>query len=91
METTLTKETVAAWLVGWFEQKGPVPGDDLQAQLEVNYFDADLIDSLGVVMLIAEIEDRYDIAFNEQHFQERRFSTIGGLSEMIIELTGESR
>ena len=48
---------------------------------EVNYFDAGLINSLGIIDLIERIES---------HFQERRFSTIKGLSEIIHELQLET-
>jgi acyl carrier protein len=39
-----------------------------------------------VIELITEIEDHFRIRFSEAHFQERRFSTIGGLGALIGEL-----
>lgn len=78
----------AGWLLDWFKQRAPVtdntPGDDLQ----LNYFEAGLIDSLGVIEMIAEVENHFGIRFNEKHFQDRRFSTIHGLSELIAEVSG---
>ena len=75
------------WLLDWFEQRGSVPGGTLEDQLQVNYFEAGLVDSLGVIELITEVEDHFGIHFNERHFQDRRFSTIGGLSDVIAELS----
>ncbi|MDH4187791.1 MAG: phosphopantetheine-binding protein [Nitrospira sp.] len=77
----------ANWLLDWFRQKGPVPGGTVEEQLRVNYFEAKLIDSLTVINLILEIEKRFGIQFSPEDFQDRRFATIGGLSELITELS----
>ena len=53
----------------------------------MNYFEAGLIDSLGVIELITEVEGHWEIRFNEKHFQDRRFPTIKGLSDLIAELS----
>lgn len=81
----------ATWLLRWFEQRGTVPGTTPEEQLQVNYFDVQLIDSLGVIQLIAEVEEHFGISFHERHFQDRRFATIGGLSELIAELGAADR
>jgi len=75
------------WLVDWFEQRGPVPGNTPEEKLQVDYFESGLIDSFGVIELITEVEQYFKISFEERHFQERRFPIIGGLSELIAELT----
>jgi acyl carrier protein len=77
----------AKWLLNWFSQNSSIPVNPSEEQLEVNYFEAGLIDSLGVINLIVGIEEHFDIRFNERHFQDRRFSTIGGLSDIIQELS----
>lgn len=79
------------WLINWFKQKGDVPGNTIDDQLQVNYFETKLIDSLGVVELITELEDYFGIRFNEEHFQDRRFSIIGGLSDLVKELLNSNR
>lgn len=76
----------ARWLLDWFEQRGPVPGSNVEEQLQLNYFDVDLIDSLGAIELIVAVEEHFGIHFTQEHFQDRRFSTIGGLSDLIREL-----
>ncbi|MBI4308465.1 MAG: acyl carrier protein [Chloroflexi bacterium] len=59
-------------------------------QLKLNYFEAKLIDSLGVIELITEVEDHFGISFTDRDFQDRRFSTIGGLEEIIMERAGQA-
>ncbi|WP_456324637.1 acyl carrier protein [Desulfonauticus submarinus] len=81
------------WLLKWFEQRGQVPGETVEEKLKVNYFEAGLIDSFGVIEMISEIEEYFGINFSEKHFQERRFATIGGLKDIISELidTGKNK
>jgi D-alanine--poly(phosphoribitol) ligase subunit 2 len=76
----------ANWLLSWFKKKGTVPGAAPERQLEINYFDAQLVDSLGLIELIADVEKHFDIRFSQSQFQDRRFSTIGGLSDIVAEL-----
>lgn len=77
---------LGTWLVAWFTQRGPLPVDDAKTLQGLNYFEAGLIDSMGVIELIGDIEVNFGIQFNARHFQERRFATIGGLTEIIMEL-----
>ncbi len=84
---SLTEE--AQWLLDWFMQRGEVPGNTPEKQLEVNFFAEKLIDSLEVIELIMEIESHFGVAFSELHFQDRRFSTIGGLSVLVAELCNQ--
>lgn len=58
---------------------------------EMNYFQAGLIDSFGVIELIESIESEFNIKLTELNFQERRFSTIKGLAEIIHEIKQEER
>ena len=67
------------WLKDYFAAKTQLPND----VEEVNYFEVGLINSLGIIELIESIESHFDIKFDAMHFQERRFSTIKGLAEII--------
>ncbi|MBI4679321.1 MAG: hypothetical protein HY748_17235 [Elusimicrobia bacterium] len=82
----MTPPDVRPWLVAWFERKGQVAGSTLEEKIQTDYFAAGLIDSLGVVSLIADVEGAFSIRFSDRHYQERRFSTIGGLAEIVSEL-----
>lgn len=72
------------WLKNYFKAKTELP----QNVEEVNYFEVGLIDSLGVIELIEAIESHFSIKFTEMHFQERRFSTIKGLAQIIQQQKG---
>lgn len=76
----------SAFILSWFEARGPVPGASAAEKLKIDYFDAGLIDSLTVVELVAVIEEKYGVRFTDAHFQERRFATIGGVAEITREL-----
>jgi acyl carrier protein len=76
------------WVLNWFRRKlksGDVADEDL---LHWNYFEKGLIDSLGVIELVAEIETKYKIRFTDRHFQDRRFATVEGLAAIVAELVG---
>ena len=75
---------VQNWLISWFKNnKGVEERPDIH---NCNYFESGFIDSFGVVELIMEIESKYTIRFSQNHFQDRRFATIDGLAEIIMEL-----
>lgn len=76
----------AQWLVGWFTSLGSTPMGTPEQILATNYFEAELIDSMGVIALIGDAEAEFEIAFTELHFQDRRFAFIGGFSELVAEL-----
>lgn len=78
-------EAKIKWLKNWFYQrteKNEFP-DGIETK---NYFEAGLIDSFGIIELIEDIESEFNINFQENNFQDRRFSTIQGLAEIIEEL-----
>ncbi len=80
------KTNTQTWLLHWFEQRGPLKGATDEEKLQTNYFEAGLIDSFGVIELITAIETEFHIKFNENHFQDRRFSTLNGLNAIINEI-----
>lgn len=51
-----------------------------------SYFDLGLVDSFGIIELIEDVESEFSIQFTEDHFQERRFATIDGLTQIILEI-----
>jgi acyl carrier protein len=80
------KEQASEWLCDWFVSRRKFKGDILQLP-EMNYFDAGLLTSLEVIEFVSEIEDRFGVQFSEQDFQDPRFVTIAGLSELIADRT----
>jgi len=73
------------WLVRWFESNTEFVAEPA-VDPDLNYFERGLVDSMEVIELIEAIETHFDIRFNEDHFQDRRFSTIGGLAAIVTEL-----
>lgn len=72
---------IKVWLIKRFQGEGaPEP------ELSENYFEAGLIDSFGIILLIEDVEQEFGIQFTDTHFQDRRFSTINGLAEIINEI-----
>ena len=68
---------IEAWLQDWFAGRGARPKRD------ENYFEAEAVDSFGVIELIEAIETHFAFSFGATDFQDRRFATIAGLAEMI--------
>jgi len=71
-----------AWLKNFFAERAPLPPD----VETVNYFEAGLIESFGVIELIEAVERHFSVTFEPGHFEQRRFATIRGLAEIIEEL-----
>ena len=74
------------WLLEWLAGRGPLPKPRIADNLPLNYFEAGLIDSFGVIELITDIENEFGIRFNETHFQDRRFAVVSGLAKLVREL-----
>lgn len=70
------------WLKNYFSKKNILP-DSVE---KLNYYEAGLIDSLGTIELIETIESEFNIRFEQKNFQDRKFSTIIGLAEIIHQL-----
>lgn len=67
------------WLVKTFQEKS----GKSDINTENNFFEQGLIDSFDIIMLIEEIEQKFDIRFTDEDFQNRNFATISGLADII--------
>ena len=76
---------IEQWLVTWFSEKRPSPEGDLDAIRSLDFFAAGMIDSFGMVELVIEIEAEFGFQFSAEQFQDRRFPTISGLTQIITE------
>ena len=52
---------------------------------DADLFELGYVDSVGVVALVAWIEDRYRIALTEDDLFDERFATIEGIADIIAE------
>ena len=86
------KPDVREWVIDFFEKrKDGIPGNTLEGKLKVDFFSAGLLDSLDVVNLIVSIEQDFDVTLGPENMQDRRFCYIGGLSEIISEITDNTK
>ena len=76
---------IEIFLVKWFEEKGIPPEIDRTSLSTINIFDSGLISSLEVIFLISDLEENFSFRFSEEAFQDRRFNTISGISEIVSE------
>jgi acyl carrier protein len=83
----MKKEDVSSWIVNWFSSRGKLHCNAREA-LGIDYLQSGLLTSLEIVELVGEIEDRFGMQFSETEMQDPRFSTIGGLAELVTAALG---
>ena len=59
--------------------------------MDIDYFEAGWLTSMEVVEFITEIEQHFGMQFSDDDMQDRRFVTIAGLTELIVERSTQSR
>jgi acyl carrier protein len=74
------------WLIDYLQAHGPAAGDDPETLLDDNYFERELLDSLGIVQMIVGIEDSFGVTLETEHMQDPRFCTVRGLGAIIAEV-----
>jgi acyl carrier protein len=67
----------------------PLPDDTEADYLSCHYLDIGMIDSMGIVKMITEFEEKFDIHFDADCMQSYEFQTIGGLIKIIERLKGK--
>lgn len=80
---------VSIWVVDWFSSRGKLRCA-MEEALEIDYLQSGLLTSLEIVELVTELEDRFGIQFSEAEMQDPRFSTIGGIAELITTVLKQS-
>ena len=76
-------------VISFFQAKGEIPGKTETERLACAYLEVPLIDSMGIIEMIIEFEEQWQIHFSPQHMQSPEFRTIGGIVELIENLTKE--
>lgn len=57
--------------------------DEMNHLDQCRYLDAGIIDSLGIVMMITQLEETLGITFSADDMQSFEFQTIGGLIGLL--------
>jgi acyl carrier protein len=79
------REQICEWLFQWFSDRRKSNERNREKLLNTNYLDAGFLTSLEVIEFVTEIEGRFSIHFSEADFQDPRFVTVSGLSDLILE------
>ena len=74
-----------SWLFVWFEKNTSAKNEEISNNSDKNYFNNGWLDSLKFIELINDIEEKFQISFSNDEFQNRKFATINGLMEIIEE------
>ncbi len=74
------------WIVEYFRAKARLNGAAGDELLDVNYFDAGMLDSLGTLEMITGLEDQFEVRFEPEQMQDPRFCSIRGLAEIVGEM-----
>jgi len=79
------EDTIQKWIIDWFLNHTDAEENDVLSHLDMDYFRAGWIDSFKFISFISDIEKKYTIVFSNDEFQNRAFSRIIGLSQIIYE------
>ena len=75
-------------VLAYFHSKGLKTSYDtsLETLEQFSYLDSGLIDSMGIIEMIMEFEETFQIHFDSEHLQSQAFQTMGGLIQLISQL-----
>lgn len=68
----------------------PLPADR-ETFLQTMFLDEGLIDSLGIISLITELEEKRGIRFSAGDLESYEFQSIGGLLSIVERLEGPGK
>ncbi len=74
---------IKTWIIDWFEENTGLKKDEIKSKLHDNYFEKGWIDSFKFISFITDIEERFNIRFSNDEFQDRSFSTIEGIVRIV--------
>jgi len=74
---------VRRWLTDWIGSHGGFEKSAARIAEDVNFIDAQWLDSFGVMEMVDAVEVEFGIRFEKQDFESQDFLTIGGLARLI--------
>lgn len=75
--------TIKVWISQWFRSHSDVAKKIKRITGSENYFEQGWIDSFSFIQFVSDLEDHFQIQFDNNEFQNRTFSTIDGLTKII--------
>ena len=83
MQSGRQTQSVKDVVTGYFESKGGLEDLSEADKLAYKYLDNRLIDSLGIIQMVATFESEFGIRFEPEHFESADFTTIGGVIKLV--------
>jgi acyl carrier protein len=78
-----SKTSVKDFIFEYFKKIGPIPGKTEKERLAYDYVQSQMLDSLGILNLITDVEAKFNIALAGDDLERPAFKTIGGLIQTI--------
>jgi acyl carrier protein len=78
-----SKTAVKDFVFQYFTKIGSIPGKSEKDRLKFDYVQSQMLDSLGILNLITDIESKFKIVLQGDDLESPAFKTIGGLIQTI--------
>lgn len=79
------KPSVEETVLSVLKQRGALH-DEHDEMRHTDYVESGLVDSLGLMNLVTELETIFDVELEEDDFMQENFRTIGGLIDIMNEV-----
>ncbi len=79
-----------SWILKWFQDNTNMLENEINKDRDENYFMKGWIDSLKFISFISDIENKFNISFSNDEFQDRKFATINGIIQILEDKINES-
>jgi D-alanine--poly(phosphoribitol) ligase subunit 2 len=79
-------QDVKVFVFDFINERNALPGESESEQMEVEYLDMGLLDSMAVVELVVSLEDTFGVQFEPEDMQSVEFRTVGGLIGVVSRL-----
>lgn len=71
------------WIIKWFQENTTASEDEVKEGTHEDYLAKGWIDSFQFITFISDLEKQFNTRFSNDDFQDKSFSTIEGLAEII--------
>ncbi len=73
------EQNIRDFIIGFFVNRDKISLTEAEVFCSSNFIEAQVLDSIEFITMIAEIEENFDITFTEAEIQSPEFSSINGL------------
>ena len=80
--STTARDDIAAFITSYLSNRGALPSDEVQRRT-FDYFDQGLVDSHGLMRLVAACEEHLDVELSDDAIMSDAFRTVGGLIDAL--------